>query len=213
MAYSKVQICNRALAKVGNYTILSLDDPSDTAVLLKSVYDIVRDAEISANRWAFAIERKALPALEDAPAFGYLYAYQLPVDCLRLLEAGAVWPTANSADYRFGPNAKWEVSGGAVLSNVPAPLPIRYIRRVEDPARYPAVFIESLACKLAIEICERLAGGSSRREMLWKEYDEAQKTARRVNAIQRAPEYLQDGAWMVSRITPTDGGTEAGGGW
>ena len=196
---TRVEICNRALAKLGNYAIVSLEDPSDVAVALKGMYGVLLDGELAANRWGFALARAVLPALEEAPAFGYARAFQLPADCLRVLEVGATWPVVGAADCRFGPGAAWEIEDGKILTNAPAPLPLRYIRRVEDPARYPAGFVDALACRLAVELCERLSGGASRREMLWKEYDQAVRTAQRVSAIQRAPEYLQDGAWMLTR--------------
>lgn len=201
MPYTRVQVCNRALSKLGNYTILSLDDPSDIAVTIKSMYSVVLDAELSANRWGFAVRRAMLPALEQAPAFGYERAFQLPVDCLRVLEVGPSWPVPLSVAYRHGPNAEWEIEGNTVLTNSPPPLYLRYLRRVEDPAEYPASFVEAFACKLAIEICERIAGGGARKESLWKEYSIAIKVAQKVSAIQRAPQSLQDGAWMMSRLS------------
>lgn len=204
--YGKLRICNRALGKVGNYVIQSLEDPSEAARLLKESYDTVRDTELAAYRWGFAIARKLLPALEEAPLFGYARAYQLPPDCLRVLEVGARWPQPVSHAFRSGENARWQVEGDKMLSNMPAPLPLLYIRRAENPERYPAEFVEALAAKLAVEICERLSGGQSRKETLWGEYERAVKEARRVNAIQRAPQALQDGAWMHSRRQPADGG-------
>lgn len=201
--YTRIQICNRALAKIGHFSIMSLDDASDAAVILNSMYDVVRDAELSANRWGFALTRALLPALEESPAFGFARKYPLPVDCLRLVEVGRVWPVDSRADYRFGPDAPWEVEGGTVLCDLPAPLPVRYIRREENPERYPATFVEALSCKLAVEICPRIAGKNSAKESLWQEYKFAIAEAKRVNAIQKAPQRLQDGAWMLSRAGTT----------
>ena len=204
--YTRVQICNRALSKIGNFTIMSLDDKSDTAVILNSMYNVVRDSEISANRWGFALERAALPALEETPTFGFSRKFPLPTDCLRVVEVGDIWPVSPRPDYQFGPNAAWEIEGGAILTDYPAPLHIRYLKRVENPERYPASFIEAFACKLAIEICARITGKNSAKETLWQEYKFAISEARRVDAIQRAPQRLQDGAWSLSRISPAGNG-------
>lgn len=213
MAYTRAQICNRALAKIGDYIIVSLGDKSDTAVTLNSMYDLVRDAEISANCWGFALSRAVLPALEEAPAFGYDRKFQLPVDCLRVVEVGRVWPEMSQADYMFGPNASWEIEEGAVLTNYPAPLHIRYLKRIEDPAKYPATFIEAFACKLAIEISPRISGKNSNLDTLAQFYQKAIKDAIRVNAIQRAPQQPQDSSWMRSRVSTTGGGYAPGGGY
>jgi hypothetical protein len=48
----------------------------------------VRKAELRKRHWSFAIKRAALPALADAPTWGFGYAYQLPTDYLRLMQVG-----------------------------------------------------------------------------------------------------------------------------
>lgn len=202
MSFTTVQICNRALIKIGQHVIMSLDDPSDHAVTLKAVYAPVRDTVLSSRIWDFALTRKMLPALEDVPPSGYARSFQLPSDCLRLAAVGRAHPASGGADYRVAPDAAWRVEGDTIRTDLPAPLPVVYVRREENPAKYPAAFAEALACKLAAELCERVAGGQSRRQLLREEYREALREAGRVNAVQRAPQSSPDGTWMLARVSP-----------
>jgi hypothetical protein len=194
-----VDIVNQALSALGEARITSLDDPGQTAGLARSLYDTARDAEISGYSWNFARARVMLPALGEKPAFGWAHQYLLPSDCLRVLEAGP-WPQALLDDYIAGENRAWLIEGRNLLSNQSPPLNLIYLRRVDDPAFYPPVFVEVLAAKLAVRMAERLAGSNSKRELAAREYDLAVKRAKRLDAIQLPPQKQADGEWMRAYI-------------
>ncbi len=82
------------------------------------------------------------------------------------------------------------------MSNRGLALNLIYLKRVEEAALFPAVFVEALASKLAVEMCESLTGSNSKRELAWKEYQIAVKQARRINAISLSPRAVQDDSWM-----------------
>jgi hypothetical protein len=193
-----VDIVNQALSALGEARITSLDDPGQAAGLARSLYESVRDTEISRYSWNFARDRIQLPLLKEAPIFGWSYQYQLPPDCLRVLEAGP-WPLALTDDYIMAENRAWIIEGRNLLTNNGPPLNLVYLRRVEDPAFYPPAFVEVLAAKLAVRMCERLAGSNSKRELAAREYDLALKQAKRVDAIQLPPQRPADSEWMTAR--------------
>jgi hypothetical protein len=176
-----------------------LDDPGPAAGLARSLYAAVRDAETSRYSWNFARARARLPALAEAPAFGWARQYLLPPDCLRVLTAGP-WPQALTDDYIGGENRAWLIEGRNLLSTQGPPLDLPYLRRVEDPAFYPPAFVEVLAAKLALSMCERLAGSNSKRELAAREYDLALKQARRLEAIQLPPQRPADGEWIIAHL-------------
>ena len=190
-----VDIVNQALSALGEARITSLDGPGQAGGLAKSIYDSVRDVEISRHSWNFARDRVRLPLESGKPAFGWANQYRLPPDCLRVLEAGP-WPQAVMDDYIAGENRAWIIEGRNLLSNQGPPLNLVFLRRVDDPAFYPPAFVEVLAAKLAVRMSERLGGSNSKRELAWKEYDLALKQARRLNAIQLPPQRPADGEWM-----------------
>lgn len=197
---SNVEIVNRALTKLGESRILALTDDTKAARDANSLFAIVRDSELRSSRWRFAIKRTTLPALLTAPAFGYDRQFQLPVDCLKVLDVGDYYPGVDTADYVNSDTSEYAIEGNAILTNLKAPLRIRYVARIEDPALFDATFVEALACKLAIELCESLTDSGSKRQQAWSEYDMALKAAQRANAIERPPHKMADDTWMLSRI-------------
>lgn len=194
-----VKIVNRALSKLGDTPVTSLKDDAKTAQLADGMYELIRDGEIAAHSWNFAKSRDVLSTEMGAPAFGWKFQYQLPADCLRALEAGH-WPQAVMSDYIGGETRTFVEEGGRILTNYGPTLNLIYLRREADPAFYPAAFIEVLACRLAVELCETVTGSNSKKEMAWREYQEMVKLAKRLNAIGRPPQAVADGSWVTGRL-------------
>ena len=194
-----VDIVNQALSALGEARITSLDDPGQNAGLARSLYDSVRDTEITRNSWNFARHRVMLPALSEEPVFGWKHQYLLPPDCLRVMEAGP-WPQALADDYIAEENRAWLIEGRNLLTNNGPPLNLIYLRRVDDPGFYPPIFVEVLAAKLALRMAERIAGSNSKRELAAKEYETAIKQAKRLDAIQLPPLRPSDGDWMRAHL-------------
>lgn len=194
-----VDIVNRALSKLGDMRISALSDGTKSAAVAASMFEIVRDAEIAAHSWNFAKCRNRLPAEAEKPAFGWAWQYLLPSDCLRILEAGP-WPAAFAGDYIGGDSRSFVLEGQRLLSNMGPSLEVIYLKRITDSGLFPPVFIEVLASKLAAEMAESLTGSNSKRELAWKEYDQALKQAKRLNAIGLPPLAVQDDSWMLAHL-------------
>ena len=191
---SKVSIANRALTKLGADRVLLLSDDTQQARVMNSMFDDVRDAELRRFDWNFAIKRAALPALAAAPAWGYQFQYPLPSDYLRLVQVGEIY--VRSA--RKGA-AAWAVESGMILTDQSAPLRIRYVHRTDNPGLYDPLFVEVLACKLALEACEPLTQSASKKQNAMEEYRFAINEAVRQDAIENPPDDLPLGSWLDSR--------------
>ena len=188
---SVIDICNRALQKLGAERITSLTQNSVSARACNLAYEHVRDAELRSHTWNFSIKRAGLAADADVPAYGFDHKYTLPSDCLRLLPN----------DYQEGAySSDWKVEGRKILTNDDAPLNIRYISRITDTTQYDALFIEALACKMAMEMCEELTQSNSKRELAYKEYINTMRDARRMNAFENNPAEQQTDGWVTARI-------------
>lgn len=197
---SQVEIANRALTKIGEARVLSLSDDLEAARTVNSLWDVVRDAELRARNWNFAISRTSLPALIPVPAWGFDRQFQLPADCLRVLQVGEYFPGPSLSDYRSSSEAMWQIEGRKILTDMPAPLAIRYVARIEDTGQWDALFVEAFACRLAVELCERLTQSGGKKQIAWDEYREAIRLAVRSDAIESPPEPLPDDSWMLSRL-------------
>lgn len=194
MAVSRVDIANRALTKLGAARIIALDDDSVASNTLNSMFDIVRDAELRANLWHFSKARAELPALSESPIFGYTHQFQLPADFLRLIQVGN-----QRCSPRPSQDGWYSIEGGRLLVNQSGPLRLRYVRRIEDPTLFDALFVEAFACRLAAESCETITNSNTKKQSAWAEYGEALAAARRANAIERPALAMSDDTWLEAR--------------
>lgn len=197
---SKIAVANRALTKLGDARITSLEDDQKAAREVSSMFDIVRDDELRARAWSFSIKRAELPSLTEAPLFGFRRQFQLPTDCLRLVEIAGNWCGPYLADYRTSPDPLYTIEGRRILTDLPSQLQIRYISQVDDTGLWDSSFVEAFACRLAAELAESLTQSTTRRQLAWEEYDAAVKKARRANAIELPPEVISDDSWVIARL-------------
>lgn len=196
---------NRALDKVGEKPITSLDDGTKAANLVKRAFAIVRDSELRKRRWSFSIKRKQLAADATAPLFGYGAQYTLPTDCLRVLSVVSIDLGPDLSDYHGdGDSALYRIEGRKILYGssgaTATALPLRYIASIEDTTQWDACFGEAFACKLAMELAEPLTGSDSKRQMAAAEYREALAEAQRANALELPPRQISDDSWIMARV-------------
>jgi uncharacterized protein with von Willebrand factor type A (vWA) domain len=104
------------------------------------------------------------------------------------------------SDYRNASEAAWQIEGGKILTDLEAPLKLLYVARIEDTGAWDALFAEVFACRLAVEVCERLTQSNTKRQLAAEEYQQALRAAVRADAIENPPEPLPDDSWMLSRL-------------
>lgn len=197
---SDVDLVNRALTKIGAQRITSLSDDIEAARTAASLFDIVRDAELRARNWNFAMARASLAALLTTPAWGFDLEYQLPSDCLRVVQVDEYLHGNSLTNYREVSEAAYQIEGRKILTNLAAPLPIRYVSRVTDTGTWDSAFAEAFACRLAAEMAERLTASLPKRDAAWSEYMRAVKEAARGDSIENPPEPLPDNSWITARL-------------
>lgn len=187
---SEVDICNRALQKLGASRITSLTENSVNARACNLCYEHVRDAELRAHSWNFAIKRSQLALDATGPDFGPTNSYTLPADFLRLIAPDAE-DNLNDLD--------WLIEGQKILTEDGAPLNIRYIYRVTDPNVFDALFMESLACRMAVEMCEELTQSNTKGQAVREDYKNSIREARKLNSFEQRPAEQQVDTWLTDR--------------
>lgn len=197
---SVIQIANRALTKLGSARITSIDDDVKAARSVKSCFEDLRDDELRAYRWQFAMKRTSLAALATAPAFGYLYQYQVPSDFLRIDMCDDRYPSTIMDNYIGTEYLDWILEGNKILTDIDAPLKLRYIARIEDPNQWDVNFREALACRIAAELAEDLTQSNQKRQLAWEEYKIAINKAIKSNSIEKLPVMPPDDQWVVGRL-------------
>lgn len=198
MASSAVEIANLALLKLGSEnTLLALTDPSVEGRTMNRLFTPTVATELRRHNWKFAIKRDQLVALAAAPSWGYQYQYTLPADFTRLMQVGEFYVSGSKQQ----PLWSIEQLDGVrvILTNLEAPLYIRYVRTVSNAGEFDPLFVEALACKLAYEACEKITQSNTKKQGLGEDYKLALKEAIRCDAIENPPDELPWGSWLESR--------------
>lgn len=195
-----IEVQNRALLKLGAERIASIEDESKEAIAMRLAWEHVRDRVMAAYPWTFALKRASLASLVEVPVWGFDRLFQLPDDYLALDWIDGAGGDAQAASLMDGTEDAWRIEGGRIATNLSAPLKIVYRARVEDPQQWGPMFCEALAVELAYELCDHLTGNLQRKGIIERERVQAVAAARRQNAIQQAPRYLPDSAWLQSRV-------------
>ncbi|UZP67381.1 hypothetical protein N1030_17565 [Desulfovibrio mangrovi] len=183
---SVISICNKGLRYLGGEEILSLEQESRGARLCSQYYSEVRDELLEEHHWNFAARYIALASLPAAPLFGFARAYQLPADCLRVR--------------RLRGNADFEVVENRVLYSDAYPAEAVVTVRVTDPARFPALFVEVLARKLAAELAVPLMNSSRLEQSMMTKYINALERAKAMDATEGAVDPDDTNEWVRARL-------------
>lgn len=145
-----VDICNLALARLGDEATVSAIDPPDgsaQATHCARFYPMALDTILDSHYWAFATQRASLVQLAAAPAFGWTYAYAEPNNSVNII--GVYKPGAyDDKDPQQFEMESLPDGSTIIYSNVQGAV-ARYTVRAVDPAKYQPLFIESLAWLLA----------------------------------------------------------------
>lgn len=200
MASSVVEIANLALSRLGELSIISLDDPeSNQARQVKIAWPQIRDEVLASHRWNEATARENLSRLSEKPAWGWEWQFQLPADFLRLCEL--------NGDDVWGRVDRLELEGGRLLTDQ-AEARILYIRRVESPVMFGPLLTEALTVALAAALAVPLTGSSNRRNELLQEYEARSLSRARVIDAQQTRsgenhpliQMLRDSAFLSRRF-------------
>lgn len=163
---SIVDICNLALAMVGDKRISTFPDTStvegEKCVLF---YEQDRDEVLSQAGVKFNCAKARmgpLAAVSNQPEFGWDYAYQVPVNCARI---------DNLVDeYDVPLTASWKREGVYILTNEEE-VYINYIKKEVDEATFSPQIIRAIATKLASDICFPLTGDRQLAESLLQKFE------------------------------------------
>ncbi len=193
---SKTEICNLALVRLGAPPIENITDLTKTAIVLNSNYDTIRDIVLRDHPWNFATRRVALARLDDAPAWGFSYAYQIPGDCLRIL--GIQNPDSDSSD-DIDPTMVYKVEENKLLTDEET-VALKYIYRCTTEGYFDTRFCSAFAARLAAEIAYYITGSPGIKQELMKEYMMEIVGARSIDAQENPADVVEDSRWSDARL-------------
>jgi hypothetical protein len=175
MISSATDICNLALGHLGEARITSLEEDSVAARACALHYRMTRDQVLRSHRWNFAQTRAVLSRMDSGPAFGWSYQYELPADCVRVLEV-------NDSEAGDVITDEYLIEGRVLLTNAGS-VNLVYLRRIEDVSQFDMLFVDVLAVKLAMVLSETIRGTTAKSAELAQMYERVTAPlARRVDS-------------------------------
>ena len=186
-----VQICNLALARLGDARITTLADATAQAQYC-SLFYTQTVAELQAEfDWQFCREQQNLSG-GTSPITGYSVKYSLPSDFIHALRVNGI-----DASENFG---TWEIIGTDLHTNFSGSISLDYISNITDETMYPAIFTELLAVKLAGVLAMPLTGSKD----LFKQCVELYMAMLGKPAFQHATEKTQASRITAGTLTATE---------
>jgi hypothetical protein len=186
---SETDLINAALVKIGEKRITSQGYATPTNErerVANEHFERLRDGELRKNRWNFAIKWTSLSEDPDEPANpNFEVRFALPADCLRVIEV------AETTNYK--------IESGFIVCNVSDEINVRYTRRVTVVNDFDALFYDALACRIAVEFCDRLTGKRSKRADVISEYTAFMGQAANTDAIESPLEDFPEDEWITAR--------------
>lgn len=171
---SQVDIINLALGKLGqSVKIAAISDRTKEAHVFGGLWDAMRDEVLAARNWRWACASQAAALASEDPDLGWRYRYSLPNDCITLIavtdENGlrtarrpSMYCDTDYVKRQWGRGAfDFEQSLGDIGTTVNTDVEqayFIYIRRVIDTGRFPPMFVNALAWRLAAEAAPPIIG-------------------------------------------------------
>lgn len=146
---SEVDICNLALARLGdNATVASIDPPEGSAQAehCARFYAVARDSLLEMHAWKFATRRVLLAKL-TVESWDWAFAYAEPTGALKLL--GVLSATASNNDETQPYEAESAANGAAIILTNQEDASLRFVARVTDTTKFSPLFVDALAWLLA----------------------------------------------------------------
>lgn len=185
LAPTSLSICNNALLNLGQNTIASLDDAVTAATLCKNFWSQALDFVLRKHPWNCAIKRDTLTATGAAPVFEFSAIFNLPSDCLRLLEVEGL---------REG----WKVEGRTILCDE-ATVNIKYVYRNESINIWDAGLIEAMTAYMTWKLSYPVTKSETRQAALWKTFVDVLKAAQNTDAMEEPGDEVGDSPFLNVR--------------
>lgn len=157
-----VDICNVALARLGDRATVSSISPSDgspQADHCARFYPLAVKALLATHRWSFAIARTKL-ASYGAVEIGQGYILAVPASCVSIIEV--VDPDRGDQPLHYTYETH---KGSRVIVCESDNVYIRYVTSEVNPSLFPATFVDALTWLLASQLAGTLTPGTTGAQM------------------------------------------------
>lgn len=181
---SKIEICNLALARIGQGIINNLDEFSPQAEQCRLHYASTRDALLREFPWNFSTRNILLAAAADKEVPGWLYIYQHPLKVLWVRKLFTVDDTEPEIPHQY------EIVSTDSEKLICCDLYQAYAKctmSVENEELFDPSFVEAFSYKLALALAMPLTNSSSRTQEVFSMYQQAIVSAKLAGAVEGGP--------------------------
>ena len=185
-----VQICNQAIGWLGGNRITSLDDGTTEANLCKDNFEFLRDAVLETVDWSFAKKQVRLTPLTTTPAFRFDQQFLQPADVLRIITAGAKDDFTDILEWEPGVN---DSNQQVVYANNTEVLYLLYVSRQEETTKFPPLFAQALAQRLAADLAIPLTENAGLANRYWQLYERKVIEAANSDGVQGPQQRIKSG--------------------
>lgn len=195
---SKIEIINRALLKLGEPPVSSLND----AAFGRSydiIYNDVKSLLLSTYPWRFAVKVEHLTKIYEPDAHKNVpFKYPLPTDCLLVTKVFGT-KKAVCTDVRFKAMTSYEIADNCIVTAIAKGIAVEYVRVIDDDAVFPPLFREAVAAKMAAELAMRLKHSLQLKQAFENEFLTLIRQAELNNEIVKDTEEMPDNSWVLVR--------------
>lgn len=199
-----LQIANWALTLLGEPLLSSPPAASHEVAngeTIDALWEPLRDALLTQSSWRFAIARVSRPADADAPEWGFEYRYTVDGNVVRVLQVSETYPGLDLSDFRSSDTALYRVEQGKILTNLGAPLYVKWLVNDTSVGLWHPAFAKLMAADLAETMNPRITEDESKSQRLTRWRLEAWAQAAASNAIEDPPDHPADDSWMAAHAS------------
>jgi hypothetical protein len=191
MPLTKTGICNLALARIGCPAVSDVDTSAEagtkSALACLTAFDQVVKEVARAGRWNCLKKRTTLDQIQDAPTYGappefqWDYSYELPENCVRVIQVNGVDCGAD------GESDFYEIEGRRLLTDAEI-VELQYISIDDCYDSWDPMFVDCVVVLLASKISFEILQDGNRGDALRSEYERVTlPRARSRNGNERHP--------------------------
>lgn len=160
---SWIDICNRALGRLGKGSIADLISGGDLAKACNTFLGEAIETVLSARSWYGCRTRVQLARSATVPEYGFAYQYEIPADCVNLIELSI-------APEEYVPEGSYILTDASEVYAT-------YIPRPVSPAGLPGPIKKCISTHLAVLLSTPLTSSDQLRAILMAEDQQARTEA------------------------------------
>ena len=176
MSFSSIELCSKALNKIGANSITSFNDDTVESEICESIYLTLKQKLLSLYSWSFAIKTAQLLQDNNVQRYDYNFAYILPNDFLRAIKISS--------------DGKYKIFGNHLFSNEEN-VELEYIADVDEEYFSP-LFISSFIYLMAAELSVSLLNDTSKYSLFYRLFNSEIKEAKSMDSMQQTNKTLKN---------------------